>query len=73
VGGLLFIPSINLEPGMDASAKVRIALTSGFVLLILLAHSRRESQGWTPYQKYLHQFLRTLMKYANDKISQRIK
>jgi len=33
----------------------------------------REPQGGTPDQKYLHQFLRTLMKYANDKISQKIK
>jgi hypothetical protein len=39
VGGLLFIPSINLEPRMNASAKVRIALPSGFALLILLTHT----------------------------------
>jgi hypothetical protein len=32
-----------------------------------------EPQEWTPYQRYLHQFLRTLMKYANGKISQNIK
>ena len=38
-GGLLFILSSNLEPRMDASAKVRIALPSGFVLLPLLTHT----------------------------------
>ena len=31
VGGLLSVPSTKLEPRMDASAKVRIALPSGFV------------------------------------------
>jgi hypothetical protein len=31
VAGLLSVPSTELEPRMDASAKVRIALPSGFV------------------------------------------
>jgi hypothetical protein len=47
VGGLLFIPSIKLEPRMDASAKVRIALPSGFVLLILLTHTIATCNAWT--------------------------
>jgi hypothetical protein len=39
VGGLLSIPSTNLEPRMDASAKVRTALSSGSVVPIPPTHT----------------------------------